>query len=123
MSETGSVAPHRGSCHCGAVRFVLHTPPITQAMVCNCSMCRRAGWMLVFRPQAQFELLSGRAELRDYQFGPKTLHHEFCGVCGVRAFSRGEGHDGSDWVGVNLRCVDGAALDAVELNAFDGASL
>jgi len=124
MSESEApVLLHEGGCHCGAVRFTIEMAPPTQAMVCNCSICRKAGWMLAFRPAAGFTLLSGEAELRDYQFGKKSIHHQFCRVCGVRPFSRGPGHDGQEWVGINLRCVPEVDLDSLEVNAFDGASL
>ena len=114
---------HKGSCHCGAVSFSIEMAPPSQAMVCNCSMCRRAGWMLAFRPAKGFTILAGEAMLHDYQFGKKSLRHQFCSRCGVRPFSRGPGHDGQEWVGINLRCVPSIDLSALEINSFDGASL
>lgn len=114
---------YHGSCHCGAVQFSVTMPTPTFGMACNCSICRRAGWLLTFQPQAAFVLESSPEALSDYQFGQHKLHHTFCRTCGVRAFSQGPGHDGSEWVAVNLRCVDGIDLGALEIQTFDGAAL
>ena len=36
----------------------------------------------------------GEEHLRDYQFGPKRIHHRFCATCGVRPFSLGQDSKG-----------------------------
>ncbi len=113
---------YRGQCHCGAVKFELDTEPITAGMECNCSICSRVGWTLAFAPATQFRLLSGGEALTDYQFGKRHLHHEFCKVCGVRAFSKGELR-GTEMRAVNLRCLEGVDLSKLEIKKVDGRSL
>lgn len=119
MAETRT---YDGGCHCGAVRYRV-TLPLESAFVCNCSICSRAGTVLAPAPAAQFELLSGQDDLRDYQFGKKVIHHLFCGRCGIKSFARGKARDGSDMVAVNVRCLDGVDLAAIPVKPFDGKSL
>lgn len=108
---------YEGSCHCGAVRHRVSMDPPTKAYACNCSICGRAGWLLAMVPAAQFMLTAGADALRDYQFGGRTLHHEFCTTCGVRPFSRGDTQ-----VAVNLRCLADLPLADLPIETFDGAS-
>ena len=118
MAETTT---YTGGCHCGAVRYRV-TLKLDTAITCNCSMCSRAGTMLAFAPAAQFELLGGEGELRDYQFGRKRIHHLFCGRCGIKSFARSKTPDGSDAVAVNVRCLDGVDLASVPVRQVDGKS-
>src|SRR5580693_5301830 len=104
---------HIGSCHCGAVRYEVTLEPPARAIACNCSICSRAGWLLAFVPETAFRLLAGEGALADYQFGKKSIHHQFCKTCGVRAFSRGADKTGKGTVAINLRCV--AGVDAAKL--------
>jgi hypothetical protein len=113
---------YEGSCHCGAVRYEATMAPPAKAFACNCSICMRSGWLLAFVPSADFRLVSGEADLTDYQFGKKSSHHVFCRTCGVRSFSRGKGHDGKDWTAVNLRCLAGLDPTGLPVETYDGAS-
>lgn len=97
--------------------------PPDKAYACNCSICSRAGWLLTFVDRDAFRLLDGEASLTDYQFGKRHLHHTFCKVCGVRAFSSGDDGNGTSTTAVNLRCLSGIDLTALPVQAFDGASL
>jgi hypothetical protein len=72
-------------------------------------------------PPEQFKLLSGSDTQIDYQFGRRTMHHLFCGTCGVRSFGTYSA-DGQEKVIVNLRCLDGLDIDALEVQKFDGKS-
>ncbi len=116
------MATYNGSCHCGAVTYKV-TADIDNVLECNCSICNRAGWRLTFVNADQFELLSGEDRVTDYQFAKKHLHHPFCNVCGVRAYSWGPSEDGSTMYAVNTRCLEGFDASAVEVNQYDGASL
>jgi hypothetical protein len=111
---------YSGSCHCGKVRFEV-TAEIERAGVCNCSLCSRAGWVMISVPERQFVLVAGEDAQTDYQFGRKMAHHPFCTTCGVRSFGRFSTDEGGK-VLVNLRCVDGVDLDALEIQKFDGKS-
>lgn len=77
--------------------------------------------MLAFTPADRFTLHAGADALTDYQFGQKRLHH-FCSACGIRAFARGTGPDGREMAAVNVRCLEGVALESLPTHHFDGAS-
>jgi len=98
---------HRGSCHCGAVRFEADLDLAEGTFKCNCSICFKSRAWLAGVPGASFRLLAGEDKLRDYQFGPKRLHHLFCTSCGVRPFSRGADPKGDPMYAVRVNCLDG----------------
>lgn len=110
-----------GSCHCGAVRFEVQAPIPTQALSCNCSHCRRKGFLLSFFPVAQFTLLQGESSLGSYRFNTHKINHRFCQTCGTQAFAEGANPDGSAVRAVNMRCVPSIDLDTLALQKYDGA--
>jgi hypothetical protein len=112
---------YSGSCHCGKVRFET-TTDLSQAISCNCSICSRVGYLLSFVPEEQFKLLSGEDNLTDYQFGKRTIHHLFCSTCGVHPFGRGNSKEGKSMYAVNVRCLEGVELDALNVTRVDGKS-
>ena len=114
---------YEGSCHCGAVKFEATMPEVTKGFACNCSMCKRAGWILAFAKDDAFVLKSGEDALQDYQFNKKKTHHVFCKTCGVRAYSHGTDKDGKRTMAVNLRCVPDLDPTTLPIETFDGASL
>ena len=110
-----------GSCHCGAVAYEVEADP-ESAISCNCSICSRLGALWVFAPKSKFKLSKGRDELGDYQFNKRILHHRFCRHCGVESFAEGKGKDGSEQVGINLRCVPAIDVNKLSPKQVDGRS-
>lgn len=119
MSEIKTLT---GSCHCGRVSYEADAD-LSQVLSCNCSICRKRGLLLAFVPADKFRLTSGGDALTDYLFNKKVIHHLFCPTCGVEAFGRGTAPDGTPKVAVNVRCLDGVNLDALNIRKFDGAKL
>jgi centromere protein V len=111
------VTTWRGSCHCGAVRFEADGA-IEWAELCNCSICSRKAYVHWYVPRERFRLLTPWSELATYRFGTGAAAHHFCTRCGIAPFY--EPRSDPDKIDVNLRCVAGVDLDAVELRAFDG---
>lgn len=111
----------QGSCHCGRVAFRLDQDPV-QAMQCNCSICRRKGYLLAFAPAETFTLLTSRDEIAVYTFNKHLIRHEFCKTCGCAPFGEGTGPDGRPMVAVNLRCAEGVDLAKLAITDYDGAS-
>ena len=111
-----------GSCHCGAVKFSVEGDLPGKAISCNCSHCRRKGFLLTFVPRERFILQEGANHLTEYRFHKHQIAHQFCDVCGCQAFGEGEGPGGVKMAAVNLRCVPDADLDALEIEKVDGAS-
>ncbi|EQB10134.1 aldehyde-activating protein [Sphingobium quisquiliarum P25] len=112
---------YAGSCHCGAVTFTVTGDAPDEAMSCNCSHCRRKGFLLTFVPADQFTLESGGDGLTSYQFYKHKITHQFCATCGAQAFALAESPNGP-MRAINLRCVPDIDIDALRINRVDGAS-
>jgi hypothetical protein len=113
---------YTGGCHCGKVRYAV-TLSLGEVMSCNCSMCSRKGGLLTFTGTEQFELLSGKDAVTDYQFNTMNIHHLFCSTCGVTSYTTGTGPGGKTMYAVNVRCLDDVDLSALPVKHFDGKSL
>lgn len=111
-----------GSCHCGEVTYSVDGDMPETAISCNCSHCRRKGFLLAFFPRTAFTLTAGEEALQTYRFNTHRLEHLFCKTCGTQSFAYGSGPDGTPMAAVNLRCVPACDLDALSLHKVDGAS-
>lgn len=109
---------HAGACHCGAVRFTVLAPADITVEDCNCSMCRKAGYLHLLVPAAHFKLRAGEERLNTYTFNTAVARHTFCRDCGVKAFYVPRSNP--DGYSVNLRCLDTDAFETIKLEAFDG---
>lgn len=112
---------YAGGCQCGKVRYEVAVD-LDKTISCNCSRCGKLGALFSFSPVQAFTLQSGEDALTDYQFNKKTIHHLFCGTCGIESFARGTGPDGSEMVAVNARCLDGVDIASLHPRPVDGRS-
>lgn len=106
-----------GGCHCGAVRFRARARALT-ALDCNCSICRKKGFLHWIVPPEDFVLERGREALSTYTFNTGVAKHTFCRICGVHPFYTPRSHP--DRVDVNVRCLDDGAAERFSVEAFDG---
>lgn len=116
------VKTYKGSCHCGKVRYEAQIS-LGKVIACNCSICSRKGILMTFVSEDAFKLDSGADATTDYQFNKHNIHHLFCSTCGIHTHGRGVGKDGKPMQMINVRCLDGVELDALEVQRFDGKSL
>ncbi len=114
-----AVSKHRGSCHCGAVKYTVELDASAPTISCNCSMCGRAGTLLQFVSPDQFRLEHGETNLTDYRFNKHVVHHMFCKTCGIKPFARGQGPKGP-MIAINMRCLEDIDVSALELTHYDG---
>lgn len=114
--------PVRGSCHCGKIAYRLEEEP-TEAMECNCSICRRKGYLLSFFSPSAFTLETSRDDITVYTFGKQVIRHQFCKTCGCAPFGEGTDDKGNTMVAINLRCAEGVDLTKIKITHFDGAHL
>ena len=112
---------HHGSCHCGRAAFAVEGD-LGTVIECNCSHCSRKGLLLWFVPRGQFTLDKGEADLGTYLFNKHVISHRFCRHCGTQPFASGKDPRGNDMVAINVRCLEGIDLAAVERTPYDGAS-
>jgi hypothetical protein len=111
------MAEYMGSCHCGRVRFRVDAD-LAEAVLCNCSICDKKGFIhLIVEPTA-FTLLSGEDDLTSYRFNTGVAVHRFCRHCGIHPFYTPRSDP--DKVDVNVRCLDGVDLRALRPGSFDG---
>jgi hypothetical protein len=111
-----------GGCHCGRVGFTVDADLPTEAMSCNCSICRSKGLLLAFFPREKVSI-SGTEALKSYKFNRHAIDHLFCDTCGTEPFAAATGRDGAEMEAINLRCVPAADLDVLTIRTFDGASV
>jgi GNAT superfamily N-acetyltransferase len=106
-----------GGCHCGRVRFRV-TAALAPIVRCNCSICRKKGFLHLIVPPERFELLAGREDLTTYEFNTKTAKHQFCRHCGIHPFY--VPRSDPDKISVNVRCLEGVDPDGLTIDPFDG---
>lgn len=110
---------HQGSCHCKAVQYEAELDLEQPVFECNCSHCQVKGFLLQFIGAEQFKLISGDDVLTEYRFNTQKLSHQFCSICGVQCFARGE-KDGQPTYAINVRTVDGLDIGALTRTAVNG---
>ncbi len=112
---------HKGSCHCGQIKFEAQGT-IDTAMECNCSHCSRKGYLLWFVPRSQFELQSPESALSTYTFNKHVIQHHFCPKCGCAPFGFGVAN-GAETAAINVRCLEGVELATIKRKFVDGRAL
>jgi hypothetical protein len=104
------------SCHCGAVRLEIASPP-DQVTDYNCSICRRLGVLWAYYSPASVQV-SGATDI--YLWDDRSIAFHRCKVCGCT----------THWVpvdaavnrmGVNARLMPPEILAAARVRRLDGA--
>lgn len=108
----------KGGCHCQAIRFEVKIKDNPYLTHCNCSICKKTGFIHLIVPKANFTLVSGEAELNCYQFNQKIAKHYFCSCCGIKSFYIPRSNP--DGVSVNARCLDDDIWQQWPIDKFDG---
>ena len=103
--------PLKGKCHCGKVEFELYCN-LTDLKRCNCSHCRRKGFVMTTVKLDEFKLVSGEEYLKIYQWNTKIAKHFFCKKCGVNTHHKRRSKP--DEYGVNVGCLNGFNMDWIE---------
>jgi hypothetical protein len=107
-----------GGCHCGMVRFAVLAPDVIEAKECNCSICRRTGYLHLIVEKERFRLLSGEDKITTYRFNTGTAKHHFCSLCGIKSFYVPRSKP--DGFSVNVRCLDDGQVTVTRITLFDG---
>ena len=120
MSLSNSHKTYAGGCHCGRVRFTVKFDLNQPVYDCNCSICRKKGFLHLIVPPENFTLLTGKEQLNIYTFNTGKAKHTFCKVCGISSFYYPRSHP--NMIDVNLRCLDENIGSKIEIVPFDGAN-
>ncbi|HET7198953.1 MAG TPA: GFA family protein [Burkholderiales bacterium] len=84
----------RGSCLCGAVRFIIDAP-VNELRACHCRNCQKAsgagGSVNAVVPRASFRITQGSPKRYSARADSgRLLHRHFCGECGSPIYSQRE---------------------------------
>ena len=107
-----------GGCHCGRVRFEIEIPEKIDVHRCNCSLCRKSGYLHLIVTADRFSLLKGKNSLVEYQFHTGVARHLFCGTCGIKSFYVPRSHPES--FSVNVNCLELPEDIELSIEDFDG---
>lgn len=119
MKITSESITYDGGCHCGAVRFRVVVDHF-RVIDCNCSICRKKGFLHLMIPPENFTLIKGSDVLTTYTFNTHIAQHTFCSICGIYSFYRPRSHP--HLIDVNVRCLDEYDLSSFEVSLFDGVN-
>ncbi|KAH8923936.1 hypothetical protein BT69DRAFT_1319208 [Atractiella rhizophila] len=117
-----------GACHCQAVKFTVTIPPLETLKLsdCNCSICSKNGYALVYACRDDVHFEKGQGELTAYRFHTKANEHQFCPKCGSSLFVDFKDNPVDfvkPFIGVNVRALEGVdarSLESFQRNVFDG---
>lgn len=112
---------YQGSCHCGQIAYEVNGE-LEQVMECNCSHCRRKGYLLWFVPRDQLRLTTPESDLATYTFNKHVIKHRFCPACGCAPFGEGADPSGKATAAINVRCLEGIELAGLKIIPVDGRS-
>jgi hypothetical protein len=114
-------ATHKGSCHCGLVRYEVKLDLASGAGCCNCSICTKIGGIAMLAKPADFRWLSDPSATATYVWGAATSRRHFCPACGIHCVGFGHLPElGGDYIGVNINTLDGVELAGIPLQHWDG---
>ncbi|WGL16685.1 GFA family protein [Microbulbifer bruguierae] len=108
---------YKGSCHCQNVTFEVEAPEVIEADYCNCSICKKSGYLHLIVPLSKFKILKGENMLSKYTFNTGVAKHTFCKVCGIKPFYIPRSNP--DGIDVNVNCLDTEGV-VVKISEFDG---
>jgi hypothetical protein len=88
----------------------------------SCSICTKKGYLHLYVPPSQFQLLTDATTLSTYTFNTGVAKHHFCSRCGVCPYYRPRSHPND--FDVNVRCLDDFhhVIDRVQITPFNGQS-
>jgi hypothetical protein len=122
IGPTAIRARHKATCHCGAVVLELDLPDgVVDPRRCNCSICRRKGYIAASVPLDGLRVVQGEHVLRLYQFNTKTARHYFCSSCGIHTHHQRRSNPTE--YGYNVACLEGVdPFDIPEVRTVDGVN-
>jgi len=119
---------YKASCHCGAFAYSVKTTSLdlesTEVVRCNCSICMRNGYLLIYVPNDDVTFTSGQFEdLKSYTFATHSVAHYFCPTCGSSCMARSIRPGFFDGTSiVNVRLFEGVELEKLKYKEMDGRS-
>lgn len=111
MSELSPIpepTSYDANCHCGAVKFTVKIPSLKdhKVMSCNCSLCIRNGYLMIYPKRKDVIFHSGYDSLTSYPVLNMNFH-TFCPTCGSSIMADAmDDVPGDDRLAINVSEVD-----------------
>lgn len=90
------IVSYNASCHCGKLKYTVKNRSLSHGhavMSCNCSICTRNAYLLVYPKHEDVIFQSGYDDLISFVFGKNKGLHKFCSTCGCNALADFPGDD------------------------------
>jgi hypothetical protein len=107
----------KASCHCGSIRLEV-TADLGEVVDCNCSICRRSGFLHWYVQPDQVKLLTQSRLLSTYVWRYASGGQHFCPTCGIAVLRTSTQFPPP--LSVNARCLDDIEIAALKIRHFDG---
>lgn len=127
-AEPAPSATYNASCHCGAVAYrVTVSPPLdhpaSSVSSCNCSICVRNGYLLIYVPNKDVEFEKGEGAMTKYTFAQERVQHSFCPTCGSSLMAQSIKPDYyPDIKAINVRAFHDVDISKLNIKEADGKS-
>ncbi len=99
-------------CHCKSIEAEIYIDQLDKILRCNCSICKRKGFIMAMVKNEDFKIVRGRDKLKLYQFHSKIAKHFFCAICGI--YTHHNPRSNPLMTGFNVGCVD--EIDSFKLD-------
>ena len=108
------------TCHCRAVEIEVNLPDKLEKVVrCNCSLCKRKGFIMTFVGSNDLKIIKGKEHLKLHQFHTKTAKHYFCSNCGIHTHTNPRSNPKIYMI--NVACLEGVnPLELEKIGVSDG---
>ena len=94
------------SCHCGEVEVEINLLEFEKFIRCNCSICKRKGYIMTPVSPDNFKLIKGQDLLTLYQYHTKVAEHYFCSKCGIYTHTNPRSNHDRVYM-INIACIEG----------------
>ncbi|ODN41777.1 GFA family protein [Piscirickettsia litoralis] len=95
----------KSTCHCGSVKLEIRFDKgLENIRRCDCSLCRRKGYVMAAVPTSHLKIIQGRDQLSCYQWNTKIAKHYFCKNCGIHTHHQRRSNPNQ--YGINIACID-----------------
>ncbi len=109
----------RLTCHCGGVEAEVENKGFEKLLRCNCSICKRKGYIMTPVNPENFKLIKGKDILKLYQYHTKVAKHYFCSNCGIHTHTNPRSNPKIYMI--NVACLEGVnPLELEKIGVSDG---
>jgi hypothetical protein len=99
---------YEAMCHCTTIKYTVKIPELEPptshpVLLCNCSICVKAGYLLIYPLKEDVVFTQGKEHLKEYKAYGGQAPHYFCDICGSSLYI--DHPDNMHPSGNNVYCV------------------